>query len=93
MIENRKGDKIRYKYRPEKFGARLAAVVCPICGHPINWIKPIESYQWAHEITLLAECWSGNTEIEKPGHLFLIHIDDKTLPVVEISKLNKKGEG
>lgn len=94
-------DKIRYKYRTEKFGTRLDAVVCPVCGNPINWTKPTESYEWAHKTTLLAECWSGDTHEDKPRHLFLIHIDEGILPTVEISKTkssstkirNKKWEG
>ena len=83
-------DEIRYKYRTEKFGTRLDAVVCPVCGNRINWAKPVGSYDYAHTINLLAECWSGNIEKEMPRHLFLIYIDKNTLPTVKISKIHKR---
>jgi hypothetical protein len=79
--------KIIYKYRRASYGVRLKSVVCPVCKNPINWTKPINSYDYNDQVVLLAECWSGNTEKEKPQHLFLINIDN--LPIVEIKKAKR----
>ena len=76
--------KVRYKYRLVEKGFQLKEVKCPICQNPVNWIKPVNSYNWNHTIVLLAECWSGEIAIEKPSHLFLIEI--KNLPIFDIEK-------
>jgi hypothetical protein len=80
--------KIRYKYTPAKEGVQLDKIKCPTCGNPINWVK--SSKYWTYDggkplQMLLAECWSGDTEVEKPEHLFLIQVTG--LPIVEVDKV------
>jgi len=82
-------EKIRYKYRPRKHGVSLSAIVCPVCGGPINWVESIGNYHWNNTVVLLAECWDGKDGI-KPRHLFLIHIEDGSLPIVSISRSKGK---
>ncbi len=82
-------DRIRYKYRKSKEGVVLKNVKCPTCGNNhINWIEVVQNYNWDGTIVLLAECWSGDTQQDKPHHLFLIELDD--LPIVEIKKVKVK---
>ena len=81
--------KIRYKYKNVKEGFELDKVRCPVCGNnSLNWIKVVEHTSWAGNVTLLVECWSGDTQKEKPRHLFLIQL--RNLPLVEIKKTRIK---
>lgn len=83
--------KIRYKYRESKKGISINQIRCPTCGsNHINWKKVVQDKNWNGTIILLAECWSGNINKEKPRHLFLIELDD--LPVVSIKKIDNVGE-
>lgn len=81
--------RIRYKYKPVKGGIELEEVKCPVCGNGINWVKPVNSWDWDGKIVLLAECWEGTSEPLRSRHLFLIRIDG--LPMVEIEKVSEKG--
>ncbi len=87
MGENK--ELIRYKYRETKEGFSLKNVCCPICeSNHINWVEVVQNKNWDGTIVLLAECWSGNTDEEKPKHLFLIRLDN--LPTVEIEKIKSQ---
>lgn len=64
----------------------MSEIKCPVCkSDHINWTKVVEHTSYAGKVVLIAECWSGNTQIEKPRHLFLIQLDE--LPVVEVSRI------
>ena len=69
--------KIRYKYKESKEGFSLENVKCPTCGGRINWTKVVQLKNWNGKIVLLAECWSGICDSDKPRHLFLIEIEAK----------------
>lgn len=87
-------EKIRYKYRPSKYGVQLGKISCPVCGNKhLNWTKPIQSFEWNGDLALLAECYEGPDEPLKPRHLFVIYIDKSAVPLVEISKTKRKGNG
>ena len=78
--------RIRYKYRESKKGVCLAEIRCPVCKNPsINWTKVVEDLAWRGRVVLLAECWSGDLDINNPKHLFLIELED--LPSVEVEKV------
>ena len=78
--------RIRYKYTEAKAGFKMSEVKCPVCKSThINWTKVVEHKSWAGRVVLLAECWSGEVDLEKPRHLFLIELED--LPIVELSKI------
>lgn len=66
---------------------RLESVKCPVCGsvHK-NFKKVVEHTSWSGKVKLLVECWSGDTNEEKPGHLYLIELDN--LPIVRIKRRN-----
>jgi hypothetical protein len=59
-------------------------IKCPICNNPVNWTKVAGDYWFNNKVVLLAECWSGKTNVEKPRHLFLIKFED--LPMKTIRK-------
>ena len=62
----------------------LKDLKCPICGNPINWIKPAGFYYGSGVIVLLAECWGGEHNQEEKTHLFLIQLQD--LPEIDLTE-------
>ena len=57
---------------------------CPVCGNPVNWIKNIGNYRYDEMLTLLAECWSGDTTKKMPQHLFIIKLNK--LPELDLTE-------
>lgn len=79
--------KIRYKYREAKEGFQFKNVRCPVCkSNHINWSKVVQNKNWNGKIVLIAECWSGDTQQDKPNHLFLIELESEDLPKVVVKK-------
>lgn len=82
--------KIRYKYEEGRH-IDIRKIKCPVCKGKINWIKSIESYEFGHQITLLAECYTYNKD-ESPNHLFLIRLQGG-LPTITIENLKAERDG
>lgn len=59
---------------PKEIG--LEDIKCPVCGNPINWVKPVGDYHFNRTVVLLAKCWSGDSNKPSPEHLFLIKLNE-----------------
>ena len=57
---------------------------CPVCSNPVNWLKNVGDVSFNRTITLLAECWSGDTAKDMPEHLFLIKLNN--LPEMDLTE-------
>jgi hypothetical protein len=57
--------------------ATLKALKCPICGGSVNRYQPIKFERG--KVTVLAECWSGDINREKPRHLYAVILKVKSV--------------
>ena len=57
-------------------------IKCPYCRNKLNSLEPIAVRK--STVTFVGECWSGDTNVNKPRHLFIVKIGG--LRIVRITR-------